>query len=143
MPDGNIARCDRCFQDGYYYISDRPITTRAEILQQTECKGCRYFEICGGGCAGEGVNGDVRRKTYYCEAYFGLYEFLEKKIRGMFPNVLLTPDIPNYYNNYMNGQRINFVERFQPSSWLTNSQQSNNFDLGHEDHCFGECKNER
>ena len=61
----------------------------------------------------------------------------------MFPNVLLTPDIPNYYNNYMNGQRINFVERFQPSSWLTNSQQSNNFDLGHEDHCFGECKNER
>lgn len=130
MPDGNLARCDRCFQDGYYYRSNLPTTARADMLGQTECSDCKYFSICGGGCAGEGEGGDPRHKTMYCEAYYGLYEFLEKRIRGMMPNVTLSVDVPDYYNECcMKGKRINFTERMKEGTWKSSPPDS-----GHEDY---------
>lgn len=118
MPDGSLARCDRCFEQGFYLRAERPTQARAEVLKQTECAGCRYFDICGGGCPGEGEGGDPRRKTVFCEAYYGLYEFLEKRIKGLMPNIQMALDVPNYYDDfYMKGQRINFVGKMQNGTW--------------------------
>ena len=100
MPDGNLSRCDRCFESGYYYQPHQATLVRSEMLKQTQCKGCRYFEICAGGCPAEGVGGDVRNKTEFCEAYYALLQYLERHIRAMDPGRRLAIDVPNFYQDY-------------------------------------------
>lgn len=100
LGDGGIARCDRCFQDGYYYSAPTKTTIRSDMLKQTDCRGCRYFEICGGGCPGEGLDNDFRRKTKFCEAYKTLYEVVETRLRSVHPDITLATDVSNYYNDY-------------------------------------------
>lgn len=118
MPDGTLARCDRCFEQGYYLRAEHATQARAEVLKQTECEGCRYFDICAGGCPGEGESGDPRHKSTFCEAYYGLYDFLEHRIRGLMPNIQMSLDVPNYYDEfYTKGQRINFVGKMQNGTW--------------------------
>lgn len=112
LPDGNVARCDRCFQDGYYYASEKSTTARWKMLEQTECKGCRYFVACTGGCPSEGVAGDFRSKTRYCEAYYTMFQYVENMLRKMFPGIFLAIDLYNYYEDYYLPQkRFNFLAR--------------------------------
>jgi len=98
MADGELARCDRYFQDGYYYRGANPKQySRSDMLEQTECSGCKYWQICGGGCPGEGLHGDYRHKTRFCEAYYALYEYLESKLVGMLPNIRFAYKAPDCY----------------------------------------------
>jgi uncharacterized protein len=113
MPDGNIARCDRCFQDGYYYIGNSSYTQqRSEMLAQIEgqCKQngriCKYFEICGGGCPGEALDKDYRNKSSFCETYYALYERIEGILRKAYPNTPLSVDVPNFFNDYYLKNRL-------------------------------------
>ena len=120
MPNGLLARCDRCFQDGYYYASTTLGETqqRAFILGQTECLDpnskhspilgecapeekflCRYWNVCGGGCPGE--NADYRHKTNNCKMYYTVYSKLEGILRKLYPEVTLAIDLPpDYYYMY-------------------------------------------
>ena len=112
LPDGGIARCDRCFQDGYYYASPKSSSARSFMLEQTECKGCRFFPACGGGCPSEGQDGDFRSKTGYCESYFAVFAAVENILRKMFPGIFLTIDVHDYYNEYaLTGRRFNYLIR--------------------------------
>ena len=138
MGDGTLARCDRCFQDGYFSRGINKNFVRSEMLKITECKGCRYFEICGGGCPGEGIDGDYRHKSYFCEAYYGLYEYLEKHLRGLFPNIILAVDIPDYYNVCeTTGNRLNPFAKM-----MSIGQQNFNKDLSKINKRPLECKDE-
>lgn len=111
LGNGEISRCDRCLQDGVYLRSKEIKTTsRSDMLEKTECAGCKYFKVCGGGCPSEGIGGDFRRKTYYCDAIYGTFEYLEKQLRGMFPNIVLSIDDPNYKRN-------------EPFNWSRNMQR--------------------
>lgn len=111
MPNGLLARCDRCFQDGYYYTSTTLGETqqRAFVLGQTECHDpntnpsdgllCRYWNVCGGGCPGE--NADYRHKTNNCKMYYTIYSRLEGIVRKMYPDATLAIDLPpDYYYIY-------------------------------------------
>jgi uncharacterized protein len=120
-PDGEVSRCDRCLQDGMYY-AEGPVLSRtspsnfyrSDVLKQTECKDCRYFEICGGGCPGEGIDGDFRRKTRFCSAYYGIYESLEHDLRAV-PNITLSVDVPNYFEEYgKNNRPFFFANKIRP-----------------------------
>lgn len=53
------------------------------------CKGCRYFEICHGGCPALAPEDPVGRRTNDCPIYYELYEWLSKKIKGLFPYIKL------------------------------------------------------
>jgi uncharacterized protein len=130
LPDGNVARCDRCFQDGYYYMSQKPTGSRWKALEQTECKGCRYFVACAGGCPSEGVNGDFRSKTLYCESYFAMFEAVENILRKLFPGIFLTIDIHNYYEEYvLTGKRFNPFVRHDGFFGDTANSMNNNLRL--------------
>lgn len=88
LPDGTIGNCDRTFAHGIYSRSlSGTKCGRYEALRQTDCKDCKYWEICGGGCPEEGVGGDWRRKTRFCEAIYKTYEYIEEKLRqrGLVP----------------------------------------------------------
>lgn len=108
LPDGGVARCDRCFQDGYFYTSKIPTNARWEMLKQTECKGCRYFVACTGGCPSEGANGDFRSKTMFCESYYAMFQYVENLLRKMFPGIVLSIDLYDYYGDFcVPNQRFN------------------------------------
>ena len=120
MGDGSLARCDRCFQEGYYGRGSQRNFVRSSVLKDTECDKCKFFEICGGGCPGEGENGDARHKTYYCESYYAVYEYLENKLRGLMPNITLSIDEQNYFKEYdQQNKRLNFTKNFGNGTWRT------------------------
>lgn len=79
LPDGQIGNCDRTFKRGLYLRSlSKDSCGRYEALGQLDCKDCRYWRICGGGCPEEGIDGDWRRKTRFCEAIRKTYAMIEK-----------------------------------------------------------------
>lgn len=54
------------------------------------CKDCRYWELCHGNCPGEGIDGDWRNHSRFCEAWKMLFSHTESRLKGMLPN-LMTP----------------------------------------------------
>ena|GEM_PF-805942 len=48
---------------------------RKEILLKEDCKECRFFKYCYGGCPATGINGNPFRKTAFCEDYKRLFEY--------------------------------------------------------------------
>ena len=81
-PDGGIGNCDRTFSNGIYLRSRSPMKSgRYESLIQNQCKGCRFWEICGGGCPMEGVGDDWRNKTRLCKPIYDLYSHIEKTLK--------------------------------------------------------------
>lgn len=95
-PNGNIAPCDRfCGHKEYIFgniqnddleqIYDRKskaFAQRSNILKETECKDCKYWEICFGGCPSESAGGieDINRKSIYCESIKTIYGHIESFI---------------------------------------------------------------
>jgi len=98
LPDGRIGNCDRTFAHGTYQRSrERGKSGRYEALKQTECKGCRYWPVCGGGCPEEGRDGDWRNKTRFCEAIKRIYGYIEDKLVEDDPLVSLVVGQPEEY----------------------------------------------
>lgn len=72
--DGSVTNCGRL--GGTLKASDIG-AQRQEILAQADCKGCRFFPLCKGGCPGEAVNGDWRNKSSHCGTIRNLFRFYE------------------------------------------------------------------
>ncbi len=55
---------------------------RSEYIAQSDCKMCRYFDICHGGCLHDGFikSGDFKSKTFLCSAYKRIFEHIEKQL---------------------------------------------------------------
>jgi len=128
LPDGTLGNCDRTHQEEHAYTraSDKPTYERYEILKQTDCKGCRYWNVCFGGCPAEGVDGDWRNKTRWCEPIYSLYEKVESDLKAMFPNINLVSDhneIDDYFDMLRSGKSIQPFKKMSrdkavnPSSW--------------------------
>ena len=93
LPNGFIGNCDRTFSHGFYCRSQSGTKSgRYQALEQTECKDCPYWRVCGGGCPEEGCGGDWRSKTRFCEAIKKMYGFLEDELRKNNPGIELLVD---------------------------------------------------
>lgn len=94
-PDGSVGNCDRTFAGN---CGERSVTGkrggRGSALSQTQCDGCKYWKACHGGCPCEGLNGDWRNKTRFCEAIYGTYQFIEDYLTGLMPNIRLDSNEP-------------------------------------------------
>ncbi|MCK4761989.1 MAG: radical SAM protein [Candidatus Aminicenantes bacterium] len=98
--NGEIGNClkNGAAPDGIQSLTaDRRSRQRYQLLEQIPfdqggCKDCRYWNICYGGCPGAGIDNDFRNRTRFCEAYKLFYEFVEKKIKDLFPNIMLVTD---------------------------------------------------
>jgi len=79
LPDGQMGLCDRSFSKGIYIRPlGNPLQVREEIMKQTDCKGCKWWGYCKGGCPMSGEEGDWRNKTSICAAIKMLFEELSK-----------------------------------------------------------------
>jgi len=116
LPDGRMGNCDATFCLDAYYRTQRD-TMRADILKETDCEGCRYWEICGGGCPMRAIDNDWRNKTRFCEAIKQLYSLIERDLRGLMPNVTLAVDVPNFYEEYHLKGKILSMNEIIESTW--------------------------
>jgi len=87
--DGSCGSCTCGFHiNGNTERTTEPSYERYMALQKIPkadggCKGCKYWNICYGGCPA--VTGDWRLKDPYCLFYYRAYEFLEETIRNFEP----------------------------------------------------------
>lgn len=56
---------------------------RSEYIEQSNCKLCKYFDICHGGCLHDGFlkSGDFKSKTFLCSAYKKIFTHIEKRLK--------------------------------------------------------------
>ena len=115
LPDGTITNCDRTFGEGEHTRSLllREPRIRTQALRQTECGKCKYWNVCYGGCPSEAIDHDWRNKTKFCEAYYGMYKYVEDTLRGLFPNIQLKID-KDYHDPFF---KMSYAYNVKCSSW--------------------------
>jgi len=99
--DGNIGNCLKGGGaiDGIQVVAANTLSDeRYKILSQVPqelggCKDCRYWYICYGLCPGEGINNDWRNKGRFCESWKMLFKHIEKKLKGLMPNLYTVADM--------------------------------------------------
>ncbi|MGA9755705.1 MAG: radical SAM protein [Desulfobaccales bacterium] len=91
LPDGSASLCGRSADCGlldYGSIHEKSFSQifadpqrealrrRLVVLPETACKGCRFWDICHGGCPLDGwfAGGSFRHKSEWCQAKKGLIE---------------------------------------------------------------------
>lgn len=117
MPDGAMGNCDMTFMLDAYSRTETS-NERYAALKETDCAGCEYWEVCGGGCPGTGEEGDWRNRTIWCETYKTLYSLIEHDLRGLFPNIDLSIDIPNFFEEYhLKGKTPVPLRSIEQSTW--------------------------
>jgi len=73
---GEVSVCHK-FHDEVYFNGMTFVDTRSDVLKQTDCKDCKYWDFCHGGCPAAAVGFDWRNKTRMCSTWitlFGIYE---------------------------------------------------------------------
>jgi len=107
LPDGRIGNCDRTFSRGIYErsLEGNKRSGRYEALRQTECSGCRFWDMCMGGCFEEGIGGDWRRKTRFCEAYKQIWTYLEEETRIKYSPIIknISPVVDKQHSDQTHG----------------------------------------
>jgi len=82
LPDGTLGNCDRTFGLGIIpRIQQTNRIWRTEALKLTQCRNCKFFNICHGGCPMEGNHGDFRNKTRFCKTIYDVYSYLQKELQ--------------------------------------------------------------
>ena len=71
-PTGELHNCSRTYKDGVAWLKgdktghERHIALYCTPQEYGGCQGCRFFLACQGGCPGEGIDHDARKRTYHC-----------------------------------------------------------------------------
>jgi len=78
---GEIVCCGRHKK---FLRTNIPSKERVLVLAKTDCKGCRFFNICNGGCSSLGIDNDWRNKDRFCKAYYSVFCYLEKFLNKKF-----------------------------------------------------------
>jgi len=132
MGDGGVASCCRSSgSDGIMFLRAESYSNiRTQLLSMTPkqyggCQGCKYWKICYGHCPGMSIDKDWRNRAEHCEILCALYEHIDKRIRGMIPNINLSVDsaLDDYEGRNYNKQETNAFDSMllsktsPPSSW--------------------------
>jgi uncharacterized protein len=151
LADGSLGNCDRTHQEEYLYPrSEQPSYERYDILKYTDCKDCRFWNCCYGGCPAEAVNDDWRNKTRFCKATYDLYAAIENDIKTLLPNIQLITeykDTIDYFDALKKGihfeslEKMSWITTVNPSSWKNvkprnfQSYQNSNAKLAGDSKC--------
>jgi len=98
--DGSRGNCLRAAAavDGIACLAaDKRFDSRSIILPKLSqenggCAKCEWWAICRGGCPGTAIGEDWRLRTRFCEGWKTLFQYLDTKLRGLFPNIILAQD---------------------------------------------------
>jgi uncharacterized protein len=136
LPDGSLGNCDRTHQEGLTYTRASMSYERYEALKSTDCSKCRFWDACYGGCPAEGLEGDWRNRTRWCQPIYDLYATIESDLKAMLPNVKLVSNwksTEDYFDTLRKGRRFDAFERMSfataknPSSWKSVQLKDNQY----------------
>lgn len=104
-PDGEVFPCGRFCDESmnkYSYgnlhmesleeilfrIKKSEIYKRAEYIERSSCKMCKFYNVCHGGCLHDGFlkSGDFTSKTFLCLAYKQIFAHIEEKMKILMAN---------------------------------------------------------
>ncbi len=126
LPDGSYGNCDRTHQEGSTYTRAQMSYERYEVLKQTDCCKCKFWDVCYGGCPSEGQDGDWRNKSRWCKPIYDMYSAIESDLEAMLPNVKLMVDYQgneDYFDAIRKGamnepfEKMTATTANNPSSW--------------------------
>uniref|UniRef100_A0A6M3MEP1 Putative radical SAM superfamily protein n=1 Tax=viral metagenome TaxID=1070528 RepID=A0A6M3MEP1_9ZZZZ len=84
LHDGSVGVCLRLYGDGKIYLrAEKESTIRSDVLRQTDCKDCPWWEHCYGGCSGLSKDWDWRNKDRYCEMYKALFVKISNALKAL------------------------------------------------------------
>jgi len=84
LHDGSVGVCLRLHVDGKVYTRVEPtVHTRSEILSQSDCKDCEWWQHCYGGCSGLAIDFDWRNKDRFCELRKALFKKTKSLMNSM------------------------------------------------------------
>lgn len=105
------------------------------------CKDCKYFIICRGNCPGNGIDGDWRNRSEYCEMWKILFDYFEKKHLevGIVP-ITMSPSLKRIERALLDslraGQRTTI--EYIINNLDNNTYSCNNEYISHLDSCHGD-----
>ncbi len=126
LPDGSLGNCDRTHQEGSTYTRAPISYERYEVLKETDCCKCKFWDVCYGGCPSEGIDGDWRNKSRWCQSIYDLYSAIENDLKTMLPNVKLVSQYKgseDYFDAIKKGTKhepflkMSWVSAKRPSTW--------------------------
>jgi len=106
LKDGSVGVCLRLYNDGKTYLrAEKTSSIRSEALRQTDCKDCKWWEHCYGGCSGMSLDGDWRNKDRYCDMYKALFEKTSNVMKALRVSKTVKPKEfkPSSPGNYTDG----------------------------------------
>jgi uncharacterized protein len=124
MGDGSVTNCMRTNEKFILLRDKKEHNTRLEILRETPmkyggCRGCKYIEMCTGGCPTATINNDWRNRTSWCDVWYSLFQYFE--------NVLKLTENENLYSRK---EKDNTVKKERIENSHMNKKKNN----GHGDH---------
>ncbi len=135
LPDGSLGNCDRTHQEGSTYTRAPMSYERYEALKETDCRKCRFWDACYGGCPSEDLDGDWRNQNRWCQPIYDLYKAIEFDIKKLLPNMKLVTNWTgphDYFETIHQGKSIEAFEKMSftttknPSSWKFVQLKDNN-----------------
>ena len=81
LPNGEVGVCLRLYADGKIYLRAKETNMRSDLLAETECNGCVWFQYCMGGCSGSAYDFDWRHKDRFCDVWKMLFERTAKTLQ--------------------------------------------------------------
>lgn len=125
MGDGNLGNCLKTAKEGIAYLQEEggEHHERETLLALTPqeyggCAGCKYWRICRGHCPSEAIHGDYRNRSRYCEAHFATYEFVESRMKAMFPNLRTSCDFNEWWPDDYQSRRDG-TSTFEPFAMMS------------------------
>lgn len=82
--NGNFINCVKTYHSNVIYPRIETNTKiRAQVLKETDCKDCKWFEYCKGGCPNDAIGDDWRRKTRFCPLYKHLFPKIANTLNSL------------------------------------------------------------
>lgn len=124
--DGSMGNCDRTHQDKTIVLreEEKISMVRYDILRNNDCKNCRFWDVCYGGCPSEGVDNDWRNKTRFCKAIYSLYSAIEFDLKNLLPNLILMSEYKDNVDYFDVMHQGSVHDAFEKMSWITNKRPS-------------------
>lgn len=86
---GHLVNCGRTNKSGVgmqkadHELLVRQLALYHVVQEHGGCQGCSYWYACKGGCSGQAIGGDWRRKTEHCGTLQRVFVDLEARLAGL------------------------------------------------------------
>jgi uncharacterized protein len=128
--NGQITLCPKLstfYNNAVQVGNNKPSKWRTQLLRETPfenggCKGCKFLWVCAGGCESDGIDGDIRNRSRFCNQMYQLYDYVEKEVtKGK--DVIPFSELPEekqmeIYNKIRGASKYSEISKVKEFVWM-------------------------